>query len=205
MDVGGEEMIRVARPREPEAFDDRCRKRGRQWLKEHPGYKRPRDYWSEFEPQLRSAFNGLCGYCAMMIMKGQIDHFVPVDVLKERGEDELAYEWSNFRYGEGVLNQRKSSHVVLDPYRVKNEWFQILLPSLQLVLTREVPRYRRKLAEFTLQQLGLQDSEVVVRYRAKWFSLYREGELSLEGLKQVAPLIANAVEQDLAQGKDWRK
>jgi hypothetical protein len=30
-------------------------------------YTRPKDYWSEFEPDLRQAFNGLYGYCAMIV------------------------------------------------------------------------------------------------------------------------------------------
>ena len=33
-----------------------------------------------------------------------------------------------------------------------------------------------------------------------WFRLYRERKLSLEGLKEIAPLIAVTVEQDLASG-----
>ena len=198
-------MIRVRPQMEPANFDDRCRKGGRQWIKDNPGYDRPRDYWSEFEPDLRKVFNGLCGYCAMMVMKAQVDHFKPVVLLKQDGEDEFAYEWSNFRYGEGVLNQKKSSHIVLDPFKVKDEWFEILLPSLQLVLTSKVPKVKQKLAEFTLKQLGLRDGEVVVRYREVWFSMYRERKLTLEGLKQVAPIIAVAVENDLAKGKDWRK
>jgi hypothetical protein len=197
-------MIRVPRPREPDTFDERCRQRGRRWLKAHPGYARPRDYWSEFEPDLRAAFCGLCGYCAMKVMKAQVDHFISVDVLKVTGEDELAYEWSNFRYGEAVLNQRKSNHRVLDPYTVRNDWFMILLPSLQLVLTSQVPKNKRGLADFTLVQLGLRDSEVVVRYREMWFRYYRERKLTLAGLKEIAPLIATAVETDLAAGKDWR-
>jgi hypothetical protein len=159
-------MIRVPMPKEPTTFDAKCRQRGRRWLKNHPGYERPRDYWSEFEPKLREAFAGLCGYCAMMIMKGQVDHFVPVKLLKQKGEDDLAYEWSNFRYGEGVLNQRKSALKVHDPYLVQDNWFKILLPSLQLELTPIVPKKYRKLAEFTLDKLGLVKSAVVVRYRA---------------------------------------
>jgi hypothetical protein len=141
----------------------------------------------------------------MMVMKGQVDHFVPIAVLKQNGEDELAYEWSNFRYGEGVLNQKKSNHIVLDPFKVKDDWFEILLPSLQLVLTNSVPKARQKLAEFTLKQLGLRNGPVVIRYRQVWFTMYRERKLTLEGLKEVAPLIAAAVEKDIGNGKDWRK
>ena len=198
-------MKRVKPVAEPATFDTRCRKRGRKWLRANPNYRRPKDYWSEFEPQLRTAFSDLCGYCAMVTMKSQVDHFIPVAILKVRNQHQQAYEWSNFRYGEGVLNQRKSKHLVLDPFKVKDNWFQIQLPSLQLVLTTAVPKTRQKLAEFTIERLGLRDSEVVIRYRQKWFEMYRTRKLTIEGLKDVAPLIAVAVERDLAKGIDWRK
>lgn len=140
----------------------------------------------------------------MIIMKGEMDHFVPVTRLKKKGQDELIYEWTNFRYAEGVLNQRKSDHLVLDPFEVKDKWFKIILPSLQLLLTDKVPKKKLKKAKETLEKLGLQDDEVVIRYRQQWFDQYRQRNLTLEGLKHVAPLIAAAVEQDLAIGKDWR-
>jgi len=196
-------MKRVKPVKEPEGFHDRCRKRGREWLKANPTYRRPRDYWSEFEPQLRAVFGGLCGYCAMVTMRSQVDHFIPVAVLKVRGHDQQAYEWRNFRYGEGVLNQRKSNHLVLDPFKVKDNWFEVQLPGLQLVLTTAVPQTQRKLAEFTIARLGLRDSEVVVRYRKKWFEMYRARKMDIEGLREVAPLIASAVERDFGNGIDW--
>jgi len=52
--------------------------------------------------------------------------------------------------------------------------------------------------------LGLRDSEVVVRYRREWFELYQKGDLSLRGLSKRAPLVARAVEADMANGRDWR-
>jgi hypothetical protein len=59
MDRGGQAVIRVQSRPEPAKFDERCRKRGRRWLKAHPDYQgHPRDYWSEFEPDLREAFGG---------------------------------------------------------------------------------------------------------------------------------------------------
>jgi hypothetical protein len=206
MDRGGPTVIRV-RPRpEPANFDERCRKRGRRWLETHPGYEgRPRDYWSEFEPDLREAFEGRCGYCAMRVMRGQVDHFIPVSMFKFKSRHHLDYEWSNFRHGEGALNQRKSAVRVLDPYEVRDDWFQVLLPSLQLVLTDKVPDKIRALAEFTLERLGLRDHETVVRYRREWFRMYQEGRLNLDGLREVAPLVARAVEDDLAKRKDWRQ
>ena len=197
-------MMRFTLQNEPNDWDERCRKRGRTWLKEHPGYDRPNDYWTEFEPDLCKAFNHMCAYCAMTVMKADMDHFIPVAHLKKKGKDELAYEWSNFRYAEGVLNQRKHDCLILDPFEVKDDWFEIILPSLQLVQTDRVPKGKRKKAEFTLIRLGLRDDEVVIRYRLKWFELYCHRKLNLDGLRNVAPQIARAVERDLGKGKDWR-
>lgn len=198
-------MMRFAPQPEPAQWDERCRQRGRIWLNEHPGYDRPNDYWTEFEPDLCKAFRQMCAYCVMVVMKADMDHFVPVAHLKRQGKDELAYEWGNFRYGAGVLNQRKCDHLILDPFQVQDDWFEIILPSLQLLLTDKVPKSRRRKAEFTLEKLGLQDGEVVIRYRQKWFEMYRQRRLDLNGLREVAPLIARAVEQDAQRGKDWRQ
>ncbi|MEX2121599.1 MAG: hypothetical protein WD847_18575 [Pirellulales bacterium] len=197
-------MIPCTLKDEPEDFDARCRRRGRAWIAEHPGFNRPRDFWSQFEPHIRAAFGGLCAYCAMLIMRGQIDHFRPIALLRSNDEASLAYEWSNLRYGEAVLNGKKWKHVVLDPFDVQEGWFEILLPSLQLHATDMVPVALRELAAFTITKLGLRDGEVVIRYRREWFKMYQNRELSLSGLRNVAPQIADAVESDLRNGKDWR-
>lgn len=197
-------MMQFTLQPEPSQWDARCRKRGRKWLSDHPDYDRPNDYWTEFENDLCNAFRQMCGYCVMVVMKADMDHFLPVAHLKKEGKDELAYEWSNFRYGEGVLNQRKSDHLVLDPFEVKDDWFEINLPSLQLLLTDKVPKSKRRIAKFTLEKLGLQHDEVVIRYRQKWFDMYRQRRLDLNGLYEVAPLIARAVEAAAQKGNDWR-
>ena len=64
-------------------------------------------------------------YCVMFDFKAQTDHFIPIAVLKQESKDELAYEWKNFRYAEGVLNGRKAGTSVLDPFQVQDEWFEI--------------------------------------------------------------------------------
>jgi hypothetical protein len=197
-------MMRFTLQDEPADWDARCRKRGRKWIREHPSYDRPKDYWTEFEPDLCRAFRHMCAYCVMVVMKADMDHFIPVAHLKKTGKHELAYEWSNFRYAEGVLNQRKHDQLILDPFEVKDDWFKIILPSLQLVLTDRVPKGKRKKAEFTIVRLGLRDDEVVIRYRRKFFEMYCRHKLPLEGLRDFAPQIAQAVERDLGKGKDWR-
>ena len=73
------------------------------------------------------------------------------------------------------------------------------------MVTNLIPQQHRTLADSTLKKLGLGDDEVVVRYRKEWFDMYRDGKLQLDGLRDVAPLIADAVERDLANDKDWRR
>ncbi len=197
-------MIPFTLQDEPESFDADCRTPGKKWLSQNPNYDRPKDYWTPFEPQLRAAFNGMCGWCAMHVMRGQVDHFVPCATLKKTKQDKLAYEWSNFRYIEAWINQKKLSADVLDPFAVQDGWFEISLPSLQLLPTDKIPNEYRAIANYTLKRLGLRDHEVVVRYREEWFKLYREKKLTLDGLRERAPLIAEAVERDLSKGKDWR-
>jgi hypothetical protein len=204
MDSAGDAMIPFRLADEPPAFDEKCRQPGMKWLAENPGYDRPKDYWSPFERDLYRAFNSMCGWTAMTIMRGQVDHFIPVATLKQAGLDKLAYEWSNFRYIDGWINQKKWTARVLDPFDVQVGWFRILLPSMQLVATESIPAHFKDLAEFTLERLGLRDHEVIVRYRKMWFDMYRNEGLQLDSLRSRAPLIAEAVERDLNAGIDWR-
>lgn len=185
---------------EPGAFDAQCRKRGAQWLVDHPKAsrrpgQRPRDFWSPFKPALADAFHGLCAYSAMYEPVGTVDHFLPVDA-----DETLAYEWGNYRFASGWINSSKNKAIaILDPLAVGDGWFEVLLPSLQLVVVPErIPEPWRELALNTLERLHLQDDERVLRQRRSWYRMYQQGKLTLEGLREVAPLIARAVEKSTA-------
>ncbi|MNR55994.1 hypothetical protein D3C85_1764770 [compost metagenome] len=70
---------------------------------------------------------------------------------------------------------------------------------MQLVVVPErVPEPLRELAVKTLERLHLQDDERVLRQRRGWYRKYQEGKLTLDGLREVAPLIARAVEKQNA-------
>jgi hypothetical protein len=129
----------------------------------------------------------------MLVMRGHIDHFIPVNVLKREKRDAEAYEWLNFRYADGFINQKKRTQQVLDPFLVEDHWFELHLPSLQLTVTDTVPDQYRELAKFTLRSLGLDHSAVVLRYRRRFFEMWQRGKLPLEGLDEFAPLIAAAI------------
>ena len=198
-------MIEIDQTRlaEPETFDEKCRQAGARWLNAHPKAgrkknKRPKDFWTPFKPQLAEAFRDLCAYSAMYEPVGTVDHFLPVDA-----DETLAYEWRNFRFAAGWINSSKNKEInILDPLLVQPGWFEVLLPSLQLVVTEHVPAAFRDQAEHTLIRLHLRDDERVIRQRRRWYQLYQQGKLSLDGLRACAPLIAAAVEKQMATAQD---
>ena len=187
-------MIPVSNPiPEPHGFEVECRRKGQAWLAANRSAKRPKDMWSPYRLALAAGFSDRCGYGAMWISSGTVDHFVCCSEDLQR-----AYEWANYRYIEGWINSSKKkipSTDLLDPFEVKDGWFEIDLPSLQLKLTDAVPAQCRWRAEQTLKRLPLRDDERVIRQRRAWYALYQSGDLSLEGLRQKAPLIAAAVEK----------
>jgi hypothetical protein len=175
----------------PEGFVERVEQRGAKWLAEHAGAARPADYWSEFKAALADAFNGLCAYSVLFEPVGTVDHFVSVDEDRTK-----ASEWLNYRYASAWINSSKQSlrsNQILDPFTIGEGWFEIILPSLQLVTTERVPADYRERAEHVLTRLRLRDDERVLRQRREWYRMYQEGELTLQGLAKKAPLIAAAV------------
>ena len=128
-------MIPVARPEEPDLFEERTRRPGYAWLEttEYLRRDRPRDYWSWCAEPLREAFEERCGWAAMFIADGNVEHLVSWAECKH-DRPQLAYEWSNYRYVLPRLNSRKRSlRGLLDPFEVGPGWFRIELPTLLLV------------------------------------------------------------------------
>lgn len=183
-------VIPVAHPiPEPLEFDAKCRVKGKAWLAAHAS-GRPDDKWSPFRLDLAAGFADRCGYGAMWISSGTVDHFVSCD--EDRNQ---AYEWSNYRYVEGWFNSSKTklpSTNLLDPFEIQPGWFEVDLPSLQLRLTDAVPAAVLQRAEFTLKRLPLRDDERVIRQRRAWLEMYEQGT-PLAVIEQKAPLIAQAI------------
>jgi hypothetical protein len=184
-------MIPVKPVPKPGTFESKAGKPGRAWLQANPDAARPRDYWTPFLADLGEGFTGRCGYAAMLDPTGgTVDHY-----LSFKSRPDLAYEWTNLRFASQPLNASKKAadETVLDPYSVSDGWFEILLPSLQMRVTDVVPAAERARAEYTIQRLRLRDGERVIRWRRSWYEMYLAGKLTLEGLEEVAPLIAAAV------------
>lgn len=184
-------MIPVREVSAPATFDAEARQPGNAWLNANPGAKRPPDLWTPFRKDLAEGFGRRCGYAAMLDPTGgTVDHYLGI-----RDHRDLAYEWSNYRFASSTMNsiKRNADDAVLDPYEVGDGWFEIILPSLQMRVTPRVPPEFRARAEATLTRLKLRDDERLIQWRQSWYAMYKAGKLSLDGLAQVAPLIAAAV------------
>jgi hypothetical protein len=196
-------MIPVANPiPEPPDFDAECRKKGQDWIYarwlENLALKSSElpSYWGKYEAELAAAFHQRCGWWAMWISDGEVDHY-----LSKKNRPDLAYEWSNYRYIAGSVNGSKGNHddKVLDPFEIQEDWFEVLLPSMQLIITDQIPEELRVKANFTITQLHLDDGKKVVRCRQRWYESYKNG-MPLTELEKYAPLIANAVKKWEAAG-----
>ena len=144
-------MIRVERTPEPEGFEENVRRPGRAWLEveTHRGWPRARPYWNEWGPcrtALADAFQRRCGYLAMAIPSGHVDHFESWAACRESGRHHLAYEWTNYRWLLPEVNQSKQGiprEHLLDPFEVRDGWYMFGL-SLERVLM-EAPLVGRAL------------------------------------------------------------
>mgnify|MGYP004702916207 CR=1 FL=1 len=186
-------MIRFIAPAEPDNFEEKARTPGNAWLAAH-STGRPTDFWTAFKKELADGFNDLCAYTVMYEPVGTVDHYLSCDNHREK-----AYEWSNYRFCSGWINssKRTQDNKVLDPFQIEDGWFEIILPSLQLVMTDAVPDQEKARAKYTLTRLHLRDDERVIRQRREWYRMYQDGELTLAGLEKKAPLIARAVRKQL--------
>jgi hypothetical protein len=184
-------MLRCTLAPEPKDFDQSARQKGNEWLKLNPG-RIPKDFWSPFKPQLEDAFDDRCAYTAMHIPSGvgTVDHY-----LSKRNYPELAYEWSNYRHATSRVNGCKGNldAQILDPFVVEDDWFAIQIPDLQLVLTDRIPAELRDQAVFTIEKLQLQNSDWILRQRARYYNGYVSGRITLEQLEADAPMIARAI------------
>ncbi len=188
-------MIPVKRPPVPEEFERKCAVRGRRWVEDHPGVTAGMpDCWRRFVIPLPLGFGNRCGYLAMRDMNGTVDHY-----LSTEEHPEEAYNWANYRYATGWLNSSKQTvdRQVLDPFEVREEWFEIDLASLHLKLTPAIPAKVRARAEYTLERLKLDCGPRVISTRETYLEEYREGKYSLDHLADIAPLLATAVRRDL--------
>lgn len=192
-------MIPVKRPpHAPDGFDENVRNPGLAWLertRERGHRGKPPSYWTWCEPHLCETFQRRCGWSAIFVTSGQVEHFVSQSCcLEDGGDPALIYDWDNYRYIMPELNSsKKRVDGLLDPYEVGAGWFRLILPSLRVELTNEVPPAVRDRARDTLRRLKLAEHAKIRRVRETWLDVYQRGEVSSSALHRFDPMLAEAI------------
>jgi len=191
-------MIPVPRPRRPRNFNRDCLNPGNQWLAANPTAKKFRAFWTKFQPELEKGFSSRCGWWAIFITDGVVDHY-----MSQKHHPHLTYEWKNYRYSAGSVNSSKRilDDAVLDPFEVQAGWFEVILPSMQLLRTNQVPVHMQAKADFTIKKLHLVKGDKIRKLRKRIYENFKTGKCTMAGLQNDAPLIAEAVIKWQATGR----
>ena len=186
-------MIPVQPQPEPQDFDMLVRGPGAAFLARvpHPIGKQwdGREYWRGALHHMRTAYRGVCAYCAHWIAPDTgshtIDHFLP-----KSSRPDLAYEWSNFRYASLKLNGRKGEQLILDPFQLVLGWFFLDFPSLLVKPNSSLGPDERQAVSHTIDVLKLNEDDSCVEARQGWVLAFCSGEISFAHLSTRAPFIA---------------
>lgn len=182
-------MIKCKQPQQPERFK-KIEQTGAIWLANNPKGKIP-NKWYRYRLTLGKSSDWLCAYSAIYTREGTVDHFISQDEDRYK-----AYDWTNYRYASSLVNSSKQnvpSSSIINPFDVQNGWFEIILPSLELVVTPKIPAHLRAKAEYMLKRLPLGRDERIIKYRESIYDPFMCGQADLSFLRERAPLIAQAV------------
>jgi hypothetical protein len=177
----------------PATFNDDVAIPGNQWLINNPKAKgRPPAHWNKplIKKKLRQNFVNLCGYTLMHEMRGSVDHYISCNTDLNK-----AYDWDNYRFCAGAVNSSKKNadDSVFDPWDIEFEWFDILLPSMIMVVSPAAPEPIREKLKFTLERLPIGDTDEVIDCRAEYYQGYKDGDMPLEWIKKKAPVLAASI------------
>lgn len=191
-------MIHIDVKPEPAKFNESVRGPGQEFIRQHP---RPTDkqwsknnYWKHVAKELHSAYEGICAYSCHWISYDTgwrtVEHFLPKSQYPE-----FAYDWNNYRLVCGVLNSRKGTRRILDPFLVENGWFIIRFPSLLVVPAPELDTNLQAKVKETCGILGLNDEDTCMKTRSKYVEDYCRGRINFDHLRQEAPFLATELER----------
>jgi hypothetical protein len=215
-------VIRVDPQPEPSDFDDKVRKGGLRALAELRGRPAdPRsgpkrkvkasiggkdlpDYWTRCLDDLHRAYRGICAYACLYIPhvvgSKTTDHFV----AKASAAPEDAYEWSNYRLACGLMNSRKGTHAIIDPFGIEGTWFHLELSTMAVGPDPELPEELHARVEATIAILGFDDAECR-KARGDWYQPYLEGQISFSFLERKCPFLAAEIVRQLGPAPEWRE
>ncbi|GAB3883355.1 hypothetical protein [Spirosoma agri] len=189
-------MLQIVAKPEPHDFDLKVRIPGSKFLALVPKPRtqdwKGKEYWRDVLPELRTAYEWICAYCATKIPRTNgeptVDHFEP------RASSPLkAYEWNNFRLASKKFNSRKHVKAIVDPFNVKPNWFIIDFDTF-LIKPNDEPNFLTKvefeLIKYTIKELKLNTDQDLVEERIEYITSYIKDDCSLIHLERWVPFIA---------------
>lgn len=188
-------MRHVDPPEAPQGWQEHVGNAGCKWLSE-PGTtnrsaERPSPLWLKYRDEIGEAFDLICCYTVVFVANGHADHFIPWEEVKGTERAHLAFEWSNIRYSDGWINQSKGSNKLPDPFLVRDDWFELKLPSLELHPTGNHPPDQDRAVKYLLQRV--QKDPRVMKTRRAYFLQYKQGIRTIELVDREAPLLGRAL------------
>ncbi len=153
--------------------------------------ERPAPLWRSFRDEIGAAFGYICCYTVVYVANREADHFVPWTKLRGTDQARAAYEWPNIRYADAWINRAKGSTRFPDPFVVQDDWFELLLPSLELASTGRHPPEEDAAIQNLLQVV--RSDPRIMKTRRSYFRQYKEGIRSLELVDEEAPLLGRAL------------
>lgn len=197
-------MIRVVHPPEPDIFEARVGKPGRQFLSACPHPSRDdwaiHRYWSAVHPYLHTQLRGVCGYCSSFtpfagrnagVNQSSIDHFIP----KNKGDHQQAYRWANLRLARARLNNRKGEwEDVLDPCGVSARWFRLDFSTFFIQPDPELAEPAKSRVVATIKRLQLNEDDDYVNERLRVVYSYVAGRMPWSDVLLRYPFIASEMQ-----------
>jgi hypothetical protein len=151
-------------------------------------------YWREVIAYAAFVYDGLCAYSATKIGYTQggetIDHFIA-----KTTNPRLAYSWQNFRYASTRFNGRKGTKIILDPFTMQSQWFEIVFPQVSIKPVSTLSSSEKKIAEDTISILHLNKDKRLIDERFKLFVNFIEGKMTFEYLASLAPFLASEIKR----------
>jgi hypothetical protein len=128
------------------------------------------------------------------------DHFA----AKASAEPEHAYEWLNYRLACGLMNSRKGTHAIIDPFLIDGTWFHLDLSTMAVGPASELPADLHTRVAATIAILGLDDAECR-KARGDWYQPYLDGQISFSFLAGKCPFLAAEIVRQLGPAPEWWK
>lgn len=189
-------MIQVFPTQEASDFDEKVRQPGLSFLESEgisKGMEVPSEFpwktlWTKCLEDLYDNHDGICAYTGAYFEysdgAGTVDHFFP----KKHFPLE-AYEWDNYRLATRQRNSYKGDFDdVLDPFLVRNGWFQIDFVTGSVIPNPEIDEVTKKQVIASRNRLRLNDLRLRQR-RVDWFSEVESGVKTMADAKRYYPFV----------------